>query len=103
MDFDVFFRIGKQEAHTTRPLKIILSNKKQRKEIIDKSNNIKKVTTSSEYKNCIITKDLTVRQRENIKARKLLYKKEEQKDKEEFNTTSYDEDRITDTSQNSTI
>ena len=96
----MFFRIGKQEAQKTRPLKIILHNKKQRKEIIDKSYQIKKIPSSSEYKKCIITKDLTVRQRDENKARRLLYQKEKKKD---LHTSTYEEVTITDNSNNSTI
>ena len=75
------FRLGNKQNNSNRPLKIILNNKKQRKEIIDSAANIKSLQ-SSVFKRCIITKDLTPRQREANKQRREDKKKGETKVKD---------------------
>ena len=81
VDVKLCFRLGNKQNNTNRPLKIILNNKKQRKEIIDSAANIKSLQ-SSVFKRCIITKDLTPRQREANKQRREDKKKGETKVKD---------------------
>ena len=74
VDIKLCFRLGNRHDGSTRPLKIILNNKKQRKDIVDRAFNIKNL--KSNMKRCIITKDLTPRQREANKRRRLEAKKQ---------------------------
>ena len=63
-------RLGPANPQKTRALKVILNNKKQRNEIIE---NFRKIRNLQEHdlKRCIVTKDLTKKQREENKARRL--------------------------------
>ena len=61
------FRIGIPKSGSNRPLKIVLNNKRERKQILDKVRLIKSVDDKS-LKKCVITKDFTPRQREENKA-----------------------------------
>ena len=56
IDRNTVYRIGKPSPSSTRPLKIILNNKKQRKEIIDKASLIKTIPPSSYLSKFIIAK-----------------------------------------------
>lgn len=69
LDIAASFRLGNPSTGKIRPLKIVLNNKKHRKNILDNVSNIKMLTNPTIEK-CIIVKDLTVRQREINKKRR---------------------------------
>ena len=71
-DIKLTFRLGNYSSSNPnpRPLKIILNNKKQRKDIIDNTIKIKNLPGQSGLNKCIIVKDLTKRQREENKKRR---------------------------------
>ena len=63
------FRIGKPGNNQSRPLKIILKEKKHRNDIMQQARNIK-TNCDKELEKCIIVKDLTERQRNENKERR---------------------------------
>ena len=73
-DIKVAFRLGNQNSKTgntkPRPLKVILNNKRQRKEILDNTSKIKDLPSRTGLNRCIVVKDLTVRQREERKQKR---------------------------------
>ena len=69
VDITSCFRIGKPGTDRTRPLKVILKEKKHRNDIIQQARNIK-TNCDGDLKNCIIVKDLTERQRNENKERR---------------------------------
>ena len=75
VDIKSMFRIGIPKSGSNRPLKIVLNNKRERKQILDKVRLIKSVDDES-LKKCVITKDFTPRQREENKAKRDERKKE---------------------------
>ena len=62
LDIDLAFRLGKPSQGTTRVLKVILEDRKERKFLLDNSKNIR-TSTEDKFKNVIIFKDLTIEQR----------------------------------------
>ena len=60
------FRLGNRQPDKNRPLKVIMKNKHLRKEIIDNAKHISSKALPI-YKKVVIVKDLTPRQREEIK------------------------------------
>ena len=70
VDVNVGFRLGNKDPKKTRPLKLILNNKRQRKEIMDNVSKIKNLHDQN-LKKCIVVKDLTPSQREINKQRRL--------------------------------
>lgn len=83
VDIKVAFRLGNPGPHKSRPLKIILNNKKHRKDILDNAHKLKNVPPTSRVAKCIISKDLTVRQREENKKRRDERKKNNDRTKTE--------------------
>ena len=86
------FRIGKPKEKTNRPLKVMLSDKKQRNEVIKQAKLIK-TNCPDELQKCIITKDLTERQRKENKARREQLERDRAKPRgnpteDEFNNTT---------------
>ena len=71
-DIKLAFRLGNYKSGSVkpRPLKIIMNNKKQRKDILDNTSKIKSLPTSTGLNKSIIVKDLTVRQRDENKKRR---------------------------------
>ena len=70
LDIHVCFRLGNFNTSKCRPLKIVLNNKKHRKDILDNASKIRELPQSNQLKKCIITKDLTPQQREMNKVRR---------------------------------
>lgn len=70
------YRLGRKMDSKTRPLKVILNNKAQRKLILNNAKLIER-KAAPEYKRVIITKDLTPTQREE--RRKLVRAKKERR------------------------
>ena len=96
IDINVTFRIGKPTEGKTRPLKVVLNNKKHRKNIIEKAHLIKSFTKSNEFQKCIITKDLTPRQREENKQRRLERNKQKEKGGTLMSNTNFNNTTIPD-------
>ena len=96
IDINVTFRIGKPTEGKTRPLKVVLNNKRQRKNIIENAHLIKTFTKSNEFQKCIITKDLTPRQREENKQRRLERNKQKEKGGTLLNNTNFNNTTIPD-------
>ena len=71
VDVKLTLRLGNYKQSKTRALKVILNNKRQRKEILDNAKKIKSLPVQTKLNGCIIIKDLTPRQRELNKARRL--------------------------------
>ena len=69
-------RLGRKYDDKTRPLKVILTDKAQRKFILDNAKNIP-LKVRSNFSNVIISKDLTPQQREE--KRKQIIRKREQR------------------------
>ncbi|KAK3094371.1 hypothetical protein FSP39_000829 [Pinctada imbricata] len=71
-DIKLAFRLGnyKEDSTNIRPLKIIFNNKKDRKDILDNVTKIRKIGRHDRLSKCIISKDLTVRQRQANKQRR---------------------------------
>ena len=63
-DLKVAFRLGNPKERVVRPLKVVMNNKKHRKNILDNDSKLKQLPHTSEFVKCIIAKDLTVKQRE---------------------------------------
>lgn len=76
VEVKIAFRIGNPSHDKTRPLKIILENKRQRRIILTNVKSIKTKATP-ELQRCVIVKDSTPRQREENKLKRELKKKEE--------------------------
>lgn len=74
-DIKITFRLGNFKPQDTRPLKIILENKKQRKEILDNASKLKHLPNAHPLSRCIIVKDLTPSQRDLNKKRRGKSKK----------------------------
>lgn len=74
-DYKLTFRLGNYKEGTNRPLKVIMNNKKHRKNILDNAPKIRDLPSTSDLKRCIIVKDLTKRQRETNKLRREEKKK----------------------------
>ena len=64
--FTLAFRLGNQAEDKIKPLKIIMKNKRHRKNILDNATKIKSLSDTI-FGKCIIVKELTVRQREEHK------------------------------------
>jgi hypothetical protein len=62
-DVKVSFRLGNPRKETNRPLKLVMNNKKHRKDIIENAPKLKVLPQTSRLAKCIIAKDLTIRQR----------------------------------------
>jgi RNase H-fold protein (predicted Holliday junction resolvase) len=75
-DLKVAVRLGNPKEGVVRPLKVVMNNKKHRKNILDNASKLKQLLHTSEFVKCIITKDLTVIQRELNKNRREERKKE---------------------------
>ena len=60
VDIKAMFRIGIQKEGKNRPLKIVLNNKRERKQILDNARHIK-IKAEGEMKKCVVTKDFTPR------------------------------------------
>ena len=71
-DIKLAFRLGnyREDATNIRPLKIIFNSKKDRKDILDNVTKIRKIGKHDKLSKCIISKDLTVRQRQTNKKRR---------------------------------
>ena len=69
VDIKLMFRVGSKKAGSVRPLKILLNNKRHRKEILDHARFIKSKAPPT-LQRCVITKDLTLRQREESKKKR---------------------------------
>jgi hypothetical protein len=69
-DVKVAFRLGNPKKETNRPLKLVMNNKKHRKDIIENALKLKLLPQTSRLAKCIIVKDLTVRQREEHKKKR---------------------------------
>lgn len=69
-DVKVAFRLGNPKKETNRPLKVVLNNKKHRKDVIVNASKLKSLPQTSRLSKCIIAKDLTIRQREQNKQRR---------------------------------
>ena len=74
-DIKVSFRLGNQREGSNRPLKIVMNNKKERKQILDNASKMKLVPKHNKFAKCIIAKDLTVEQRKANKKRRADKKK----------------------------
>lgn len=68
IDINTTFKLGKRGS-SVRPMKAVLTNSKQRKDILKNANKISEKVQYETYKRVIITKDLTQIQR-NERARK---------------------------------
>jgi hypothetical protein len=68
-DVKVAFRLGNPKKETHRPLKLVMNNKKHRKDIIENALKLKLLPQTSRLAKYIIAKDLTIRQREENKKR----------------------------------
>lgn len=70
VDVHSAFRLGNRQPTKIRPLKVIMMSKKQRKDVID---NAKFIGTKAPYpfRKVVIVKDLTPRQREENKQRRI--------------------------------
>ena len=64
------FRLGNKQPNNIRPLKVTLTNRKQRKDIIDNARDIG-TKAPYPYREDIIVKDLTPRQRVETKQRRM--------------------------------
>ena len=64
-------RLGNYKQSKPRALKVILNNKRLRKEILDNAKKINSIPVHTKLNRCIIIKDLTPRQGELNKARRL--------------------------------
>jgi hypothetical protein len=69
-DVKVSFRLGNPKKETHRPLKLVMNNKKHRKDIIENALKLKLLPQTSRLAKYIIAKDLTIRQREENKKRR---------------------------------
>ena len=61
-DVKVAFRLGNPKKETNRPLKLVMNNKKHRKDIIENAPKLKLLPQTSRLAKCIIAKDLTMRE-----------------------------------------
>ena len=75
------FRIGKPGEGATRPMKIILSDKRQRNKLIENAKSIGE-KCHGQLKKCILVKDLTPRQRDENKLRRAERIKETNKNQD---------------------
>ncbi len=85
-DVKVAFRLGNPKKETNRPLKLVMNNKKHRKDIIENTLKLKLLPQTSRLAKCIIAKDLTIRQRGENKKRR-----EEKKQNGKKKPTRYDQ------------
>jgi hypothetical protein len=69
-DVKVSFRLGNPKKETNRTLKLVMNNKKHRKDIIENALKLKLLPQTSRLAKYIIAKDLTIRQREENKKRR---------------------------------
>jgi hypothetical protein len=69
-DIKLLFRLGNPTPKRSRSLKIIVNNKKQRKNIVDNTSKIKNIPPKNCLSMWIIVKDLTVQQRDQNKKKK---------------------------------
>lgn len=95
VDVTTGFRLGDEKQGKNRPLKIVMNNKKQRKEILEKVSKIRTLSGTI-FEKCIVVKDLTPRQREaNKKRRKPKHRQSTQKvDRNATQIPMYDEETI---------
>ena len=96
-DLKVAFRLGNPKEGVVRPLKVVMNNKKHRKNILDNASKLKQLPHTSECVKCIIAKDLTMRQRELNKNRREEKKRDKAKSAKknpELSDNSYDEETI---------
>ena len=68
LNISTSYRLGKKEDGKTRPLKVILDSKAQRKFLLENAKNIA-TKVRPRYQRVIITKDLTVEQRKERRER----------------------------------
>jgi hypothetical protein len=78
-DVKVAFRLGNPKKETNRPLKLVMNNKKHRKDIIENALKLKLLPQTSRLAKCIMAKDLTIRQREENKKRREEKKQNEKR------------------------
>ena len=102
-DIKLLFRLGNPTPKRNRPLKIIFKNKKQRKDILDHASKIKNIPAKNCLTRCIISKDLTVQQRDQNKekrAEKIKQQKKALKEKKtvdnENNPENIDQEMLVD-------
>ena len=60
-DVKVAFRLGNPKKETNRPLKLVMNNKKHRKDIIENAPKLKLLPQTSRLSKCIIGKGLNYR------------------------------------------
>ena len=105
-DIKIIFRLGTHQTGNTkpRPLKVVLNNKKQRKEIMDNTSKIRHLPSTSGLNRCIIVKDLTIRQR-NERKQKRAEKQKVSIERESNNNNTKDKNDIfnDDTVKDSTV
>lgn len=63
VEIKLMFRLGNKKQGVIRPLKVILENRKTRKEILDNAKHIS-TKVQGKYKKVVIVKDLTQKQRD---------------------------------------
>ena len=94
VEIRLLFRVGSKKVGSIRPLKIVLNNKRQRKEILDQVRFIKSKAPPT-LQRCVITKDFTPRQRdENKKKRQQKIKMATNVNKTSPMVYDYDEETI---------
>lgn len=87
IDIKLTIRLGNHGSKKPRPLKVILNNKRQRKEILNNASKIRTIPKHSKLANCIIAKDLTPQQRLENKNRKEKKKEEDKGQTVQITTT----------------
>ena len=71
------YRLGKKTKEKTRPFKVILKDRRQRKQLLDNNSRRIRDRVSEKFKNVIIVKDLTEEQRLTRKLKRLNRDKED--------------------------
>ena len=83
LEIETSYRLGKRNKDTTRPLKIILKNRQQRKYLLEHSKDIRN-NIDKKYSRIIIVKDLTQEQRK-IKREKRESRNKQKQDNIRYN------------------
>jgi hypothetical protein len=92
-DVKVAFRLGNPKKETNRPLKLVMNNKKHRKDIIENALKLTLLPQTSRLAKCIIVKDLTIGQREENK-KKREEKKQNGKKKPTRDDQAYNDETV---------